>query len=53
MNPHNTNDHKGVKVNGHNITNLRHADNFALIASSDNELQLTLNSVAEGSSKRG
>ena len=41
------NDHTGVKVNGHNITNLRYADHTILMVVSENELQPTLDSMAE------
>ena len=46
-------DHKGVKVNGHNITNLRYADDTVLIANSENELQSLLDTVADESYKMG
>ncbi|GFO22995.1 hypothetical protein PoB_004950000 [Plakobranchus ocellatus] len=46
------NDHEGVKVNGHNIINLRHADDTVLRAGSENKLQLILDTVAEESGKR-
>ena len=49
----NINDHKGVKVNGHNITNLRYADDTVLIAGSENELQAALDIVTEESGKMG
>ena len=45
--------HVGVTVNGHNITNLRYADDTVLIADSEKELQSTFDTVAEESSKMG
>ena len=49
----NINEHKGVKVNGHSITNLRYADDTVLVAGSENELQAALDIVTEESGKRG
>ena len=45
--------HKELKVDGHNITNLRYyAEDTLLKSDSNNELNLTFDSVAEGRGKR-
>ncbi|GFN81979.1 Pol polyprotein [Plakobranchus ocellatus] len=44
---------EGIKINGHNIINLRHAGDTVLIRGSENEIQLILDTLAEESSERG
>jgi len=46
-------DYDGVKVNGHNINNLRYADDTVLIADSEKQLQKILSVVSKESKKRG
>ena len=43
----------GIKCGGRNITNLRYADDTALIASNENDLQILLNTVVAESKKMG
>ena len=45
--------HEGVKVGGHNINNLRYADDTVLIADSEEKLQDILTTVAEASESKG
>ena len=44
---------EGVNVGGHNINNLRYADDTVLIAESEDKLQRILTTVAEESEKKG
>ena len=44
---------EGVNVGGHNINNLRYADDTVLIADSEDKLQSILTTVAEESEKKG
>ena len=44
---------EGVNVGGHNINNLRYADDTVLIADSEDKLQRILTTVAEESEKKG
>ncbi|GFN85687.1 hypothetical protein PoB_001219300 [Plakobranchus ocellatus] len=48
----NINDSEGLKIKGQNMTNLRYVDDTVLIAGTENELQLILDTVAEESAKR-
>ena len=43
----------GIFINGHVINNLRYADDTALIASNENDLQILLNTVVAESKKMG
>ncbi|GFN96812.1 LINE-1 retrotransposable element orf2 protein [Plakobranchus ocellatus] len=49
----NINDHGSVKLNGHNITDLRCADDTVPIAGSENIFTLILDTVSAESGKRG
>ena len=44
---------EGINVGGHNINNLRYADDTVLIADSEDKLQEILTTVAEESEKKG
>ena len=48
-----SNDLEGITINGHNINNLRYADDTALIAKSESKLQAIVNCVKERSSQAG
>ena len=43
----------GVLINGHNINNIRYADDTVLIAETENDLQCILNKVIEKSESLG
>ena len=43
----------GVKIGGHNINNLRYADDTALLAETEEELQETVNRVKKESEESG
>ena len=45
--------HEGVKVGGHNINNLRYADDTVLIADSEEKLQNILSTVTFESENKG
>ena len=45
--------HPGIKVGGHNINNLRYADDTILIAENREDLQMLLDIVEEESRKKG
>ena len=47
----NLEDSPGIKVNGENINNIRYADDTALIAGSEEELQSLLDKVVTESEK--
>ena len=49
----NSNDLEGTSINGHNVNNLRYADDTALIADSESKLQDIVNIVKEKSSQAG
>ena len=49
----NSDDLEGITINGHNINNLRYADDTALIAKSETKLQAIVNCVKEKSSQAG
>ena len=49
----NSDDLEGISINGHNINNLRYADDTALIAKSETKLQEIVNCVKEKSSQAG
>ena len=48
-----SNELKGTNIHGHNINNLRYADDTALVATDKNDLQNIVNQVKEESSKAG
>ena len=49
----NLEDIPGLKVNGENLNNLRHADDTVLMAQSEEQLQTLLNTVVLESEKMG
>ena len=49
----NLDDLNGIKVNGENINNIRYADDTALIAGSQEDLQKLLNTVVAESERMG
>lgn len=49
----NIENHEGISVGGHNINNLRYADDTVLIADSEEKLQKILTTVTDESEKKG
>ena len=50
---HESNEIKGCVIGGHNVNNLRYADDTALLAESEEELQKVVDQVKKNSEKIG